>query len=185
MDAATRQSILESAGVEFAPGLSASEINAAENQYGFIFPPDLAEFLAHALPVSKGWIDWRNDNEAEIWDSLQWPYEGMCFDIEHAEFWLEEWGDKPAPLEQRFVVAKRAIDQAPTLVPVCGHRYMPDRPSLPGNPVFSVWQTDIIYYGIDLQNYLENEYHDYFETPAYNVLEHDPIRIIEFWSGLT
>jgi hypothetical protein len=33
---------------------------------------------------------------------------------------------------------------------------MPERPFEVGNPVLSVSQTDIIYYGSDLQDYLEN-----------------------------
>jgi len=60
---------------------------------------------------------------------------------------------------------------------------LPDRPPAPGNPVFSVYQTDIIYYGGDLENYLCNEYHYYFGTPQYVALP-SQIRSIEFWSWL-
>jgi hypothetical protein len=35
---------------------------------------------------------------------------------------------------------------------------MPAEPHLPGNPVFSVHQTDIIVYGLDLYEYLHNEF---------------------------
>jgi len=34
------------------------------------------------------------------------------------------------------------------------------------NPVFSVHQTDIIYYGSDLEHYLHKEFYYYFGTPA-------------------
>ena len=34
---------------------------------------------------------------------------------------------------------------------------MPDRPHLNGNPVLSVYQTDIVYYGFDLDDYLRHE----------------------------
>lgn len=180
MNPETRRQILESAGVTFAPGLNASEARAAEKQYGFTFPPDLLDFLGYALPVSKGWIDWRNGPEAKILDALRRPYEGICFDIEHNNFWLPEWGQKPASLEARFAVAREIVQGAPKLVPVCGHRYMPDRPNEAGNPVFSVWQTDIIYYGSNLQNYLENEFYYYFKAPEYRLQE--TIREIEFWT---
>ena len=52
-----------------------------------------------------------------------------------------------------FAVAKRAMDAAPKLVPIAGHRFIPEAPHEEGNPVFSVHQTDIIYYGRDLAEY--------------------------------
>lgn len=35
---------------------------------------------------------------------------------------------------------------------------IPDEPNEPGNPVYSVHQTDIIYYGSDLTDYFECEF---------------------------
>ncbi|MFD7706770.1 hypothetical protein [Streptomyces sp. NPDC059786] len=44
------------------------------------------------------------------------------------------------------------------LVPVYAHRYLPaDRGSF-GHPVLSMWQTDIIYYGLDLVDYVHREF---------------------------
>jgi hypothetical protein len=37
-------------------------------------------------------------------------------------------------------------------------RYLPSEPLLGGNPVFSVHQTDIIFYGCDLRDYVWNEF---------------------------
>jgi len=104
----------------------------------------------------------------------------MCFDIENNVFWPDSWGAKPASLTEAFEIAKQKIETAPKLIPVFGHRYLPDRPSLEGNPVFSVYQTDIIYYGSNLWNYFENEFSDYFGTARYHIS--DPLRPIEFWS---
>jgi len=39
-----------------------------------------------------------------------------------------------------------------------------------------------VYYGTNLQNYLENEFHYYFKTPEYRL--QDQIREIEFWAKL-
>ena len=50
------------------------------------------------------------------------------------------------------------VAKAPRLIPILSHRYMPDDPPLAGNPVFSVYQTDIIYYGYDLASYFESEF---------------------------
>src|SRR5260370_39742033 len=109
MDTVTRRAILESAGVKFARGLGKTEIETVHDKYGFIFQPDLREFLADALPVSKGWVDWRNGDETTIKNLLDWPYDGICFDIEHDNFWLDDWGEKPSSLEDCFKVAKRVL----------------------------------------------------------------------------
>jgi len=173
---------LEQAGVLFAPGLSESEIHQIQRQYRFLFPPDLKSFLMFALPISDRFVNWRDASEESILESLAWPYEGMCFDIEHNSFWLEAWGQRPASLDEAFSIARKAVERAPTLIPICGHRYIPDRPNEAGNPVFSVYQTDIIHYGGDLAEYLENEFSSYFGGSGYDLKKE--IRHIEFWSQL-
>jgi hypothetical protein len=182
MNLAVAKSTLERAGVAFAPGLTAAEVDRAEDAYALVFPPDLRELLMFALPVSPGWPDWRVLDDARIRAQLRAPYEGICFDIEHNAFWLDAWGPKPAVLAEAFAVAKKQVDAAPALIPIRGHRYLPSRPSIAGNPVFSVVQTDIIHYGADLWNYLENEFHGAFETPEYSLTQ--LLRHIELWSDL-
>lgn len=116
---------------------------------------------------------------------MQWPFEGMCFDIEHNSFWLDEWGEKPAALQQAFEIARQNVAKAPKLIPIYSHRFMPDSPSEAGSPVFSVYQTDIIYYGHNLENYLHNEFRGVFvRTSETTDLNYDEIRRIEFWSSL-
>lgn len=172
---------LEEAGVVFAPGLTDSEVARAEAAHGFRFPPDLEEFLRYALPVSKGWPDWRELEERPIVESLRWPLTGILFDIQNDDFWHPEWGPRPESLEEAFAVAERRVEEAPKLVPVLAHRYIPERPREAGNPVFSVYQTDIIYYGSDLANYFENEFGYYFGLTQYAIKE--PVKRIEFWSA--
>jgi hypothetical protein len=180
MDLQHYRRVLERAGVVFESGLSQAEIQKLEGQYGFVFPPDLKELLMFALPVSQGFLNWRHATNEEIGHILIWPYEGMCFDIEQNSFWLEEWGQQPASLDQAFSIARKAIEQAPTLIPIYGHRFIPDRPNEAGNPIFSVYQTDIIYYGCDLADYLENEFRYYFGRSEYGLKGR--IKQIEFWS---
>jgi hypothetical protein len=182
MDLEYYSTTLEQAGVKFARGLSEAEAQQVESTYQFRFPPDLRAFLMHALPVSDGWPNWRDAPKREILRMLDWPLEGMLFDIESNSFWPEEWGTKPDSLHAAFAVAKSNVAQAPKLIPVYSHRYIPDTPEDTGNPVFSVYQTDIIQYGADLCNYLENEFHSYFKTPRFHYKE--PIRQIAFWSWL-
>ncbi len=181
MDLAYYKYVLERAGVSYEPALTQDEVRRIEERYEFTFPPDLRDFLMFALPTSKGFIDWRTETEDEIANRLQWPYGGICFDIEHNVFWPEHWGDRPASFDEACKIAKEAVDAAPTLIPIAGHRYIPDRPHEAGKPVFSVYQTDIIYYGSNLANYLENEF--VYHSGREHRLE-GRIRRIEFWSWL-
>ena len=64
-------------------------------------------------------------------------------------------------------------------MPVFGHRMIPDRPHLPGNPVFSVHQTDIIYYGCDLRDYFLHEF--LCVNLGWWPMFASAIRPIEFW----
>ena len=173
---------LQDAGVAFDNGLTEAEIQLVERSFSFSFPPDLKAFVMFALPRGEKWPNWRNVEAPELELMMNWPCEGICFDIENNAFWPTEWGTKPASLDEACELAKRMVDKAPKLIPIYGHRYLPDRPSLEGNPVFSVYQTDIIYYGANLWNYFQNEFRYQFGVAGYQVDE--PLRRIEFWSDL-
>lgn len=183
MNLAYNKKILEKAGVRFEKGLSEKEINNAGCAYGLVFPEDLCEYLSYALPKGERFPNWRNLEDKNIQEALQWPLEGIQFDIEHNNFWMPEWGEKPEDIHDSFEIAQIHVDAAPKLIPICGHRYLPERPKDSGNPVFSVHQTDIIYYGGDIENYLHNEYYWYFGVEQYQLPEE--MREIEFWSKLT
>jgi hypothetical protein len=174
--------ILERAGVTFGPGLADDELAAAEQRYGFAFPPDLREYLAYALPTGKGFPNWRDLDDPTTQAALVSPLEGLCFDVEHNGFWLDDWGPRPADLPTAFRIAAQQVHAAPPLIPLRGHRYLPALPAMAGNPVFSVHQTDVIYYGATLENYLRNEYPYYFGSGGF----HTPpiVREIAFWSRL-
>lgn len=182
MDLYALKSKLQQAGVVFDDGLMDCEVRLAEESFGFQFPSDLKALLMFALPTGQGWPDWRDVEDPQIKQMLNAPYEGICFEIEHNAFWPASWGFKPRSLTESFDVARRKIDAAPKLIPILAHRYLPDRPLLEGNPVFSVHQTDVIYYGSNLWNYFQNEFHDSFGSAEYEI--NDPPRRIEFWSDL-
>jgi len=182
MDLQRHKDALQRAGVIFESGLTQIEIRRLEARHGLTFPPDLNEFLAFALPVSPPFLDWRHASAQRIEEALGWPLDGICFDIEQNSFWLGEWGPRPKSLDDAFSIAKKAVESAPTLIPVYSHRYIPDRPNEPANPVFSVYQTDIIYYGSDLANYFEREFGNYFGQGEQ--VELGSIKRIEFWGRL-
>lgn len=172
--------LLQDSGVTLAPGLTAEEIQRVEQEHRFRFPLDLRSFLSCALPVAPRFPDWRTPDSSALLDQLAWPFEGIAFDIESNVFWWEPWGPRPAALSDAIAVAKAAVESAPRLIPVCGHRYLPAEPEMAGNPVFSVYQTDIIHYGDDLRRYLSCEFGrlDYAEAVR------SEARRIRFWTDL-
>jgi hypothetical protein len=176
---ATYFETLRSSGVSIQRGLSDEELSTIENRFGFQFPPDLKGLLRLGLPVSEKFPDWRNGIPEELNERLNWPFDGMCFDIQHNKFWVDEWGAKPTQLPEAFAVARKQVDKAPRLVPIFGHRYIPAEPNEAGNPVFSVYQTDIICYGNDLASYLSAEFK--FENPF--PIPSEP-KYIRFWGDL-
>jgi hypothetical protein len=128
------------------------------------------------MPVSPGFPNWRHIPNPDLDQQLGWPVEGLCFDIEHNNLWHETWGSKPPHLSDARLSLTHQVQQAPRLIPVCGHRYISSEPSLVRNPVFSVWQADIVYYGFDLAGYFTME----FAMPLPDWAARVP-RPIRFW----
>lgn len=184
IDLETWKRTLEQAGVRFDAGLLDSELEAAQRAHHFRFPPDLEELLRFALPMGRGWPNWREPLDPGIAEAFAWPLEGILFDIENNDFWLEEWGLRPPSLDDAFAIARERVAAAPRLIPISGHRYLPETPRTAGNPVFSVYQTDIIHYGRDLEEYFANEFPQYFRGPGGEFGISVPVRRIEFWSRL-
>jgi hypothetical protein len=171
--------LMRARGVSVEEGLTAAELARAEDRFSIRFPPDLAEFLGMGLPTGDRFPDWRSLDLAIV-EQLAWPLDGMLFDIEHNAFWMAEWGSQPGDLDAAKAVAIAAIRSVPALIPLYGHRYLPSEPLQPGNPVFSIYQTDIIYYGHDLASWAEAEWGIGYER----AIRFDAIRPIRFWSRL-
>lgn len=181
----TRQliDILIEEGVVFDTGLSDAEIRQIEEKFAFQFPPDLKLLLHTALPVSNDFAEWRSaltspDGYEVVLSRLEWPWEGMLFDMENNDFWIKDWGPKPTAKEEQIHIARQFYNTYPKLIPIYSHRYIPCTPLEAGNPVFSVYQMDIIYYGYNLACYLAGEFSfvlpDNFKIP-------DEPRPISFW----
>ncbi len=159
----------------WAEGYTQSELDVAQAKYGLVFPPDLVALLRDRRPVLA--YDWRSDDK-EIREMLKWPLEGLLFDVENNALWWPEWGDRPGTPEARSEVITRVVNEAPKLIPLVSHRYLPTEPNEAGNPVFSVYQSDVIYCGGDLANYFERE----FVNPRHPLPQH--IKHVRFWSDL-
>src|SRR5205814_508053 len=140
------------------------------------FPPDLLDRLKEQRVFGDRGYDWVH-NEERIADALKWPLEGLLFDVEEAGLWWPEWGERPATKDQRAAIVGEVVGTAPKLIPLMGHRYLPEQPNIAGNPVFSVYQSDIIVYGADLSDWMRIESDSKLQAQI-----RYPVREIEFWS---
>ncbi len=172
--------LLHRSGASLGTGLSEGELLAAEERCGSRFPPDLRGFLSAALPLGREFPNWRVLDDPSLERRLNWPFDGIRFDIEHNSFWRPEWGHRPPELSVAIEVARGFVATAPRLIPICSHRYLPSEPAESGNPVFSVYQTDIIYYGRDLRSYFAHE----FGSLKYVEATTPEPRHVRFWGDL-
>lgn len=175
--------LLESQDIRLEKGLSNSEILAIESKFGVTLPPDLKVFLQVVLPASHGFVNWWEgliftDTAQAILQRLNAPLHGLLFDVKNAQFWHDSWGEKPQDLANRLQTATHFYQSYPKLIPLYSHRYIPSHPQESGNPIFSVYQTDVIYYGKDLADYFQHEFtpHHGYDFEAY--------KYIPFWSYL-
>ncbi len=158
-------------GTKWLDGFSDDEINSFEQIWQIKFPPDYRQFLqllgATDRPSysvrykgsqlvegeSPSFYNWRNDGEA-IKKAFAWPLEGLLFDVEESNLWLNSWGVRPNDAGDRQRHLSDLVREAPALIPIIGHRYLLGTPVRAGNPVLSVYQSDIILYGSDIRNFL-------------------------------
>lgn len=164
--------------VEWTQGYSVSELDDAQARYGLRFPPDFIALLREPQPIHI--YDWRHDDVA-IRKALEWPLEGLLFDLEHSDLWRPQWGDRPDTMGGRAERVTDLVHAAPRLVPIFGHFYVPEEPCVSGNPVFSVWQSEVTHYATDLTDYVRRQ-----AGPGAVPLEPvtGTVRYIRFWSDL-
>ena len=82
----------------------------------------------------------------------------MIFDIKSNDFLFDQWGERPEKIEDRIILATKFYHNYPKLILLYSYRYIPSQPHQSGNPVFSVNQMDILYYGYDLASYFAKEF---------------------------
>ncbi|WP_405537321.1 hypothetical protein OG787_31160 [Streptomyces sp. NBC_00075] len=176
---------------DFEPGLTDAEFARIEREYGFEFADDHRAFLAAGLPVNvppeegqtwaKPWPEWRSGDPVKLRERLNWPVEGVLFSVEHNRFWYEAWGERPADYVDALATARLHLADVPVLVPVYAHRYLPAGQGSSGHPVLSMWGTDIICYGLDLADYIHQE----FDEARGDVDESwEPRATVSFWRDL-
>jgi hypothetical protein len=188
-------------------GLTNAEIRSAEEKWGLKFPDDLKLFLQTLGTVDKplrvirykgedpveveipSFYDWRTD-EAAIQDAYDAVEEGLIFDVENNNLWMDSWGEKPSAESARANRVRELIAAAPLLIPLFQHRFLLAEPNQPGNPVFSIMQSDIIVYGPDLKTYLMAELQSLTRYDPVNELNEtyadrvEDIFAVPFWGEL-
>lgn len=148
-------------GDELGPPLTDDEIKIIEDHYNFKFPPDLAELLKIGIPsLFYDWHGVASGNKkaiSRVDEALKNLIGGIIFDVEHNGY-VNKRSDAGLPLEERINRVLQAYNDAPKMIPIFSHRFIPSFPCEAGNPIFSCHQTDIIIYGDNIIDYLYHEF---------------------------
>lgn len=154
----------------FEKGLTWEEQRELEKFWGIRFPKSLMDFYACAFPAAERnpvvypwnpppefslFPDWRDtspQNAAHIRELLKTPTDHLVHELKRDNWMCENW---------RGLTPEDVGDAAPKLIPVYGHRYIPQSGVKP--PVFSAVGRDVVYFGSDLFDYLRREF---LESPA-------------------
>ncbi|MBO0677397.1 hypothetical protein JRC04_07970 [Mycolicibacterium sp. S2-37] len=175
--AAARLAAVSTATIE--QGLSDDEFADVEQTLGIEFADDHRAFLAAGLPVGTSWPNWRGEGRRSLQKRVQLPIEGILFDVEWTQFWVDGWGPRPARMKDALRSARYQMARVPQMIPVRAHHYLPAGRGTSGQPVLSIMRTDVRLVGADLANYLAREFaSDGHQPPV-------PPATVEFWSGLT
>ena len=173
--------VLKKKNVELEDGLTFEEIEAIENMYGIKFPKSLTNLLMVVLPISTGFYNWRNKEQANIEFIKNAINEPRRYIDEMPEeiYWCDNWGEEPKDEETFKNEVRKRLRIAPQLVPIYSHRYMPiiaeENP-----PIISIHGGDIIYMGENIEDYFEVE----FGEKKQSEIDLSKINPIPFWTDL-
>lgn len=172
---------LKTKEVVFDEGLDSEEIKNIESAYDIKFPKELKEFYMCALPISEGFYNWRDLSKGNIERNksvLMTPILDFKQEIDCIE-WSDLWGEEPDNEAEKNIVIMEKLDRAPILIPLFKHRYISSQFD-EGNPVFSIYEWDIICYGENLTEYFNIE----FGFKNHSTIEYEQIKKVDFWSDL-
>ena len=155
------------------------EVLRVQDSLDFAFGTEHRDFTQSALPVGKSWPDWRHDSEKNLRGPLDWPVVGVLFDVHNNGFCPASWGDRPrgklAASVKPAHISPRPEDRPGLVASVHGIR-----PQFLPRPVFPVHQTDAIFYGDDLLDYVAHEFrapplHGQVRTGRVGLAAQDPV----------
>ena len=156
--------LLKDRGIKLDAGLTQSELEKIYEIYKIKFPLSLKSFFTTALPVSDDFYDWRDfssGNVTKIKNMMQHFYDfvkSASFEeyIPNSSYSPDQWCK--ISREQRVEVVAELYKNAPKIIPVYFHRFMPEMNDDNDPPVLSIYYGDIVYYGRNLQEYLLHEF---------------------------
>ncbi|MGW4406633.1 hypothetical protein ACWEJ6_21570 [Nonomuraea sp. NPDC004702] len=161
--------LAELACCEIEEGLPEAELARIEQDYGFEFADDHRAFLAAGLPVRQPWEegqtwenpwpDWRNGDPEALRKHVAWPVDCLLWDVEHGH-WRSSWGERPSDPLEAVETARFRLADTPRMAPLYAHRFLPAGRGTYGHPVLSMRGWDIIYYGTDLADYINQEFQE-------------------------
>ena len=172
---------LKEHGIEFQIGLTVEEILNIEDIYEIKFPDSLRELLMMALPVSKGFYNWRDTGEKNVMfirETINRPFINVN-EMAEEVYWNDNWGYEPKDEEKIALEVRKRLRNAPKLIPFYSHRYMPMLEDK-NPPIISIHGIDIIYYGKNIEEYIEVE----FSGKNQNTIDFQSIKPIQFWSEI-
>jgi len=157
------------------PWLSEEEIFNYESKYNFHFPLEYKNLIKSFIPTSKWWINRRKISTSNFEKLINWPIEWILFDVQYNWFRHSNWWIKPSSMDQILFEATKHLNLTPRLIPIYWHRYISQ---ISWWPVLSIYQTDIVYYWCDLENYIMHEL-------WYSNIHYNKIKVhIPFWTDL-
>lgn len=168
-------------GIEFATGLKDEEIAIIEQEYKIIFPKELNNFYKEALPISKGFYNWRDicvENVKKIKDAIYMPVQGIMADLAEID-WNVKWGKEPSDFKEKERNIEEMLLKAPKLIPIFSHRYMASA-ECENAPVFSICGTDVICFAKNIHDYFLVEFH----LKEHEIFNNNEVSYIPFWSDL-
>lgn len=171
--------VLRSHGVSVTPGLSSDELDAIESDLHFRLPLDLREMLSTFVPAGPGFPDWRAPRSEQMLEWLDEPSAGIEFDVEENGVWLSSWGERPDDIDDAIEEVHRLVAEAPVLIPLHAHQYLPAEPLEGGAPVLSVDGTDVAIIAPTLEWWL----HEVWNAPQPEEREPEAI-VVRFWTDL-
>jgi len=152
---------LRAKGIQFAERLTESEFRKIEEIYDIKFPESLRKFYSLGVPFSDRfplWNDFSDANIEKIKERIVAPIKWLLIYVEKDGYWLTGWGKRPDSTDESIEQFWEIALQAPKLIPIYSHRYMPQLDGVDDPPVISTVGQDTIYYGGNLEEYLQNEF---------------------------
>lgn len=172
--------IMKKAGISFCDGLTGDELIAIHRIYGITFPAKVRQFMTNALPISKGFYNWRDTNPSNVEHikrSIETPVLELLEEYQSIP-WNPNWGTKPVDAELPSFFREKLASSA-MLIPFYSHRYIPmidvDDP-----PVLSITGSDIIVYAQTFSEYVSIE----FGRKKFRPVSLQCIPNIPFWSDI-